>query len=159
MKQSVKTWITFGITSGIITTLWLIVGLGAGSHMKSVIIWGILTIAVADAFSDAMGIFVAEESDKINKRGDIWRAWISTFLAKFFVALSFVIPFLLLPILPATIISGVRGLGGLRFMSHKVAEIHQQKHSHVVLEHIILGITVVVITYFVGVFVSHIFGT
>ena len=159
MKQSVKTWITFGITSGIITTLWLIVGLGSGSHMKSVVIWGILTIAVADAFSDAMGIFVSEESDKKNKRKDIWNAWLATFCAKFVVALSFLIPFLFFPILPATIISMIRWLWGLRGLSYKIAEIHQQKKSHVILEHIIVGVIVICITYFVGVWISHIFGS
>jgi hypothetical protein len=87
-----------------------------------------LIIAVSDAFSDAMGMFVAEEADKANKKSDIWKAGLATFFAKFVVALSFVIPFLLLPILPATIISIVWGLGGLRFLSHKVAEIHHQKH-------------------------------
>lgn len=149
---------TFGITSGIITTLWLIVGLGVWSHMKSVVIWGILTVAVADAFADAMGIFVSEESNKTNKRKDIWMAWLTTFCAKFLVALSFVIPFLIFPILPATGISVVWGFWGLRILSHKIAEIHKQKHSHVVVEHITVGIVVVIITYLVGVWVSHMFG-
>jgi hypothetical protein len=47
----------------------------------------------------------------------------------------------------------------LRFLSHKVAEIHHQKHWHVVLEHIIVGVVVIIITYCVGVWVSRIFGT
>ena len=69
-----------------------------------------MTIAVADAFSDAMGIFVSEESDKTNKRKDIWRAGLATFCAKLIVALSFIIPFLIFPIFTATIISGIWGL-------------------------------------------------
>jgi vacuolar iron transporter family protein len=158
MKQSVETWITFGVTSWIITTLWLIVGLSAWSHMISVVIWGILIVAVSDAFSDAMGMYVAEEADKANKKNDIRKAALATFFAKLLVALSFVIPFLIFPILPATIISMLWGLGGLRFLSHKVAEIHKQKHSHVVLEHIVVGIVVVIITYFVGIGISHMFG-
>jgi VIT1/CCC1 family predicted Fe2+/Mn2+ transporter len=119
--------------------------------MKSVVIGGILIIAFSDAFSDAMGIFVAEEADKVNRKKDIWRAGLATFFAKFLVALSFVIPFLIFPLLRATIISVVWGLGGLRILSQKVAEIHKQKHSRVVLEHIIVGIVVILITYFVGI--------
>ena len=158
MKQSVKTWITFGITSGIITTLGLIVGLGSGSHMVSVVIWGILTIAVADAFSDAMGIFVSEESNKANKPKDIWNAGIETFCAKFFMALTFVVPFLFLPIFSATIISIIWGLGWLWILSYNIAKIHGQKHSRVILEHIVVGVIVIIITYFVGMLISRIFG-
>ena len=54
---------SFGLTSGIITTLGLIVGLHSGTHSKLAVIGGILTIAMADAFSDALGIHVSEESE------------------------------------------------------------------------------------------------
>jgi len=54
---------SFGLTSGIITTLGLIVGLHSGTHSKLAVIGGILTIAMADALSDALGIHVSEESE------------------------------------------------------------------------------------------------
>jgi hypothetical protein len=63
MKHSLKTGFSFGLTSGIITTLGLMVGLHSGTHSKFVVIGGILTIAVADAFSDALGIHVSEETE------------------------------------------------------------------------------------------------
>ncbi len=56
MKESLNTGISFGLTSGVITTLGLIVGLHSGTHSKLAIIGGIITIAIADAFSDALGI-------------------------------------------------------------------------------------------------------
>ena len=56
MKESLKTGITFGLTSGVITTLGLMVGLHSGTGSRIAVIGGILTIAVADAFSDALGI-------------------------------------------------------------------------------------------------------
>ncbi|HIE31931.1 MAG TPA: hypothetical protein EYP67_06070, partial [Methanosarcinales archaeon] len=63
MRHSLKTGFSFGLTSGIITTLGLMVGLHSGTHSELVIIGGILTIAIADAFSDALGIHVSEESE------------------------------------------------------------------------------------------------
>ena len=59
MKHSFKVGFTFGVTSGIITTLGLIVGLHSGTHSKIIILGGIIVIAIADAFSDALGIHIS----------------------------------------------------------------------------------------------------
>ncbi len=84
MNLSIKKGVGFGLTSGIITTLGLIVGLNSGTHSKAVIIGGIVIIAVSDALSDALGIHVSEEAENIHSRQKIWEATIFTFLAKFF---------------------------------------------------------------------------
>jgi hypothetical protein len=55
MRTALKIGFSFGLTSGVITTLGLMVGLHAGTHSKSVVLGGLLTIAVADAMSDALG--------------------------------------------------------------------------------------------------------
>ena len=52
----------FRVDLGVITTLGLIVGLHSGTHSRAIVIGGILTIAIADAMSDALGIHVSEES-------------------------------------------------------------------------------------------------
>ena len=44
MKESLRTGIAFGLTSAVITTLGLMVGLHSGTHSKIVVIGGILTI-------------------------------------------------------------------------------------------------------------------
>ena len=64
MKLSIMKGFSFGLTSGIITTLGLIVGLHSSTHSKLVIIGGILVIAIADALSDAMGMHISEESER-----------------------------------------------------------------------------------------------
>ena len=56
MKDSLCTGISFGLTSAVITKLGLMVGLPSGTHSKVVLLAGILTIAIADAFSDVLGI-------------------------------------------------------------------------------------------------------
>lgn len=62
MKISIRKGLGFSLTSGIITTLGLIIGLNAGTGSKIVIIGGILTIAIADALSDSLGVHMSEES-------------------------------------------------------------------------------------------------
>ncbi|MDI6885199.1 MAG: hypothetical protein QMD22_02405 [archaeon] len=46
-----KSGITFGTTSGILTTLGLIVGLNAGTHSILAISWGLLLLAILTFFS------------------------------------------------------------------------------------------------------------
>ncbi len=41
MRHSLKTGLSFGLTSGIITTIGLMVGLNSGTHSKLVVIGGI----------------------------------------------------------------------------------------------------------------------
>ncbi|MCR4290314.1 MAG: hypothetical protein NUV86_08670, partial [Candidatus Scalindua sp.] len=63
MKESLKTGIIFGLTSGTITTLGLMIGLYSGTNSRCIVIGGILTIAVADSLSDALGIHISEEAN------------------------------------------------------------------------------------------------
>lgn len=109
MKHTIKTGISFGLTSGIITTLGLMVGLHSGTHSKLVVIGGVLTIAIADAFSDALGIHISEESENKHSAKEIWEATIATFLAKFVFAMTFMIPLLLFKLATAIIVSVIWG--------------------------------------------------
>jgi len=59
MKHPVKVGLSFGLTSGVVTAVGLMVGLHSGTHSRLAVIGGILTIAVADAFSDALGIHLS----------------------------------------------------------------------------------------------------
>ena len=110
MKASFKTGLSFGLTSGVITTLGLMVGLHSGTHSRSVVIGGILTIAIADAMSDALGMHIAEESKNNGVVSEIWESTIATFVAKFLIALTFVAPVLLLPLEAAMTVSVGWGL-------------------------------------------------
>ncbi len=154
MNHSLKTGFSFGLTSGIITTLGLMVGLHAGTHDKIVIIGGILTIAIADAFSDAMGIHISEESENHHTAREIWESTISTFLCKFLVALTFIVPVLLFELYEAILVSVVWGLSIITLFSFHMARQRRVKSRHVVAEHILIAVVVIIITHYVGDWVS-----
>jgi len=123
VRLSLKTGFSFGLTSGIITTLGLIVGLHAGTHSKIAVVGGILTIAIADAFSDALGIHVSQESQNRHSSRPIWEATVATFLSKFVFALTFIAPILFFELAKAILISVVWGLSVLSIFSYgKFAE-------------------------------------
>ena len=150
MNHSLKTGFSFGLTSGIITTLGLMVGLQSGTHSKLVVLGGILTIAVADAFSDALGIHISEESENKHTTGEIWESTISTFLSKFIFASTFVVPVLLFDLTVAVIISIVWGLALLGLFSYILAREQKVKPLSVISEHLVIAIVVIVITHYIG---------
>jgi len=148
MQKPVKRGIYFGITSAIITTLGMITGLNAGSASKLIIIGGIFSIAIADAFSDSLGMHISEEAEKSNKSA--WYAMVSTFLAKLIFALTFVIPFLLLNLNTAFIISIIWGFLSLAVLSWILAEKQKTNHIKVIAEHLIIAVVVIIATHIVG---------
>lgn len=157
MKHSLEVGFSFGITSGIITTLGLMVGLHSGTHSKLAVLGGIITIAVADAFSDSLGIHVSEESEGKHSRKQIWESTFFTFLSKFIFALIFVIPVLVFELSIAIIVSVVMGLILLGIFSFLVARREKSKPWKVVSEHLIIAAVVIAITHYLGVFVGKVF--
>jgi len=156
MKHSVEVGFSFGITSGIITTLGLMVGLNAGTNSKLAVLGGILTIAIADAFSDALGIHISEESENKHSRKEIWESTLSTFLFKFFVALSFIIPVFAFELSTAVIVSIIWGLSLFCILSYRIARVQKICSGNAVLEHLSISIIVIVLAHVVGEVISSI---
>jgi len=156
-KHSLEVGLSFGITSGIITTLGLMVGLYSGTHSRITIIGGILTIAIADSFSDALGIHISEESEGIHTDKEIWQSTISTLLAKFIFTTLFIIPILIFELNTAIIVSVVLGLSLLSILSFALSKKQGAKAWNVVLEHLIVAILVISLTHFAGVWITSVF--
>jgi len=150
MKDSLRTGISFGLTSAVITTLGLMVGLHSGTHSKIVVLAGILTIAIADAFSDALGIHISEEADNSRTPKQVWGATIATFLTKCLFALTFAVPVLFFSLSIAIIVSLIWGLSILTVLSYIIARSQGEPAWKIVGEHLIIASVVLVITQRVG---------
>jgi VIT1/CCC1 family predicted Fe2+/Mn2+ transporter len=156
-SHSLKTGLSFGLTSATITTLGLMVGLESGTKSKLIVMGGILTIAIADAFSDALGIHVSEESEGKHSSREIWMATLSTFAAKFFFAMTFIIPVVFLELTSAVLVGIAWGLVIMTLASYQLAKSQKQKPLGVIMEHVGIMFIVIVITHYVGDFVSMLF--
>jgi vacuolar iron transporter family protein len=150
MKQQFKTGVCFGLTSGIITTLGLMVGLEAGTKSVLAVIGGVLTIAIADAFSDALGIHISEESEAKHTPKQVWESTIATFITKFLIAITFIVPVLLFDLSTAIIASTVWGVALLSVLSFFIARLKKEKAWKVIAEHVGIALLVVVITHNFG---------
>lgn len=155
MRLSLKRGFGFGLTSGIITTLGLIVGLNSSSHSKIIVISGILVIAIADALSDALGMHMSVEYENNKSVKEIWESTISTFLAKFFVALTFIIPYLFLNLSGAVIVNVVWGLSMICLFSYFISKQSKEKPYKVILEHLLISIVVIIVTKVIGDYLSQ----
>lgn len=150
MKDSLRIGLSFGLTSAVITTLGLMVGLHSGTHSKIVVLGGVLTIAIADAFSDALGIHVSEESENAHTAKQIWGTTVATFFAKFLFALTFAVPVLFLSLRVAIVISLVWGLTILTVLSYAIARSQGERPWKIVGEHLMIAVVVISITHYVG---------
>ena len=150
MQDSLRTGLTFGLTSAAITTMGLMVGLNSGTGSKMVVLGGILTIAIADAFSDALGIHISEESENVHTFKEVWVATGVTFLTKCLFALTFAVPVVYFSLTTAVIINIIWGLFILSVMSYLIARSQDQQPWKIIGEHLLIAVVVIAITNYVG---------
>lgn len=156
-KSSLRKGFGFGLTSGVITTLGLMVGLGYSTHSKIAVITGILTIAFADSFSDALGIHISEEAEGNNSTKNVWRATIYTLIFKLLFSSIFLVPVILIPLPLSLYVSAIWGLLILSIFSFVIGREEHENVFKVIGEHFIVAIFVIMVTYFIGLFVGKLF--
>lgn len=140
----------FGVTSGVITTLGIIIGLHSGTQSKLAVLVGIIVLAIADALSDAMGIHVSEESEMEHTRKELWESSFFTFLSKLFIALSFVVPIELLDLYTAMLASVFWGLFLISVFSFYMAKFQGQNPYKVIAEHVLIAVFVIILSHYIG---------
>ena len=154
MKKPTKKGLGFGLTSGVITTLGLIVGINVITESRLAVISSIITIAIADAISDGFGIHIVEETNIKNSKKNIWLASFYTFLAKFIVALSFMIPVILFSLQQAIRISVIWGFIIIILLSYSMAVQRKESKIKMIISHVIITSIVLFLVYSVGKIVS-----
>jgi len=130
-SDGARTGLFFGATSGVITTIGLIVGLNSGTRSITAVLGGILIIAVADAMS---------------------------FLTKFIFSISFAVPLLLLPLGPAVTASVIWGLVVIVVLSYFLAKSQDEPPLNIIGEHVGIAVLVLVFSHYIGVWVAMTFG-
>ena len=150
MKRSFRKGLGFGLNSGVITTLGMMVGLSASTQSRLAVIGGIISIAIADAFSDAVGIHISEEAEHRHSEREIWEATVSTLVSKFFIALTFVMPVIAFELPVAIGVSVGWGLALVVLFSYYLAVGQGVRPFRVLLEHVTIVVLVIIITHYAG---------
>lgn len=153
--HQLTTGISFGLTSGVITALGMIVGLNSATSSRLVVVAGIIIMAIADGLSDAAGVHISEESelekgtDK-HTQEEIWVATFFTFISKAISTLTFAVPFLFLPLQTAVFFAIGWGISLLIFLNFIIANFKKEKPIKLILEHVLLAVFVIIVSHNVG---------
>lgn len=157
MKPSIRMGFSFGLTSGIIGTLGLMVGLHSSTDSSLVVIGGILSIAIAEGFSEAVSVHFSKEFENIFTDREIWESTISTFLSKFAFSSVFILPVVLFDLHRAIILSIMYGLFLLFVISLITAREKQADPTKLIMKNMLIAVVVIIITHFAGMWIAATF--
>ena len=110
----------FGIISGTITTLGVIIGLWQTYPDVWIIIAGIVSIAFSDSFSDGLAMYFSQLTT--SKKDVAMTVGFKTTSYKILVTLSYVIPFIFLNVRTAIIVDILWGCTLVSYASQKIEE-------------------------------------
>src|SRR5690606_239749 len=117
----------------------MMIGLSAGTQSRLAVIGGILIVAVADAFSDAFGIHISEESENKRSHREVWEATLATFIGKLVFASTFFLPVALFSLANAFWISIAWGMFLLGGISWWMAADKKENPLPVIAEHLVIA--------------------
>jgi VIT1/CCC1 family predicted Fe2+/Mn2+ transporter len=144
-----QTKFSFGATSGIITNMALITGLGGWQNAKTTIIAGMLVVALADNVSDSMGIHIYQESECLGTK-EVWFGTFTNFSSRLLVSSTFILLVYFLPLPLAAIFSVVWGLLLLATLSYLISKDKKINPYQAMFEHVGIAILVVIASHFLG---------
>ncbi|MBF0479114.1 MAG: hypothetical protein HQL26_06490 [Candidatus Omnitrophica bacterium] len=148
-----QTKISFGTTSAVITNLGLIAGLSGMEQSKTIIIAGILIVALADNISDSAGIHIFQESEFVSNREN-WISTITNFFVRLVVSLTFLVLILVFPFKMAIGVSMVWGLVLLAVLSYKIAKAKNVNPINAIVEHVGIAAVVIILSTVVRYYIS-----
>ena len=146
--------ISFGSTSGIITNISLVIGLGSGNVSKLAIIGSLLVIAIADNISDSLGVHMYKESEAAGLKESLIST-IGNFLSRLVISFSFIGIIAFFPLDHAIIITVIWGLLLLSGLSYLIARRNQDKPGIEILKHIVVAIIVIAASRYVGILLRN----
>jgi predicted adenylyl cyclase CyaB len=118
--------LTFGITSGILTTVGVLVGVNSATASQLSVIAAVTAIAVADSCSDAFGMYLAKVSERGASPRQAIRFALGTLAGKAVFPLTFIVPLLFLPLTVAVWVDLAWGGLALALLSAEQAVVEQQ---------------------------------
>lgn len=145
---------SFGGTSAIVTSMGLIVGLGAAGARSATIVSGLLIAGLADNITDSLSIHMYQEAEKLEERS-AFRATLSNFVARVMVALSFVAIVLEFPAEHARIAALMWGCVLLILITFFLARERAVRPLPEVIKHLGVAILVIAASRIIGAGIGH----
>jgi len=140
---------TFGGTSAIVTSMGLVIGLGAARASTATIVSGLLIVGLADNMTDSLSIHMYQEAERLDQRA-AFKATTSNFVTRILTALSFVVVVLLLPRAYGGIVALSWGCLLLALISFAVAQARGASPLRETAKHLTVGALVIAASRLIG---------
>lgn len=140
---------SLGATAATITSMGIVAGLAQNDSMRMITVASLLTFAIADNISDALGIHMYKESEGASKKAT-FKATFGNFFTRLAVVLSFILFVLLFDAKTALVISCIWGLSLLSYISYRIAQIKHSRPEREVFWHLVVSISVIIGSTIIG---------
>jgi VIT1/CCC1 family predicted Fe2+/Mn2+ transporter len=150
-------WISFGSPSAIVTSMALIVGLDTATASRATVLASLLIIGIADNLSDSLSVHIYQEAERL-KQHHAFRTTVANYLARFAVAMSFFVLFLVLPTAPAVYIALAWGFLLLAILSWLLARERQVNVISEIIKHTAVAGVVVAVSKLMGMAIRSVVG-
>lgn len=157
MKGSLKKGLGFGISSAVIATLAIIVGIHAGTDLRHAIISAVLVIAFADSLADSFAVYLSEKGGEGAAAKNSLSTTLIAFFSKLIFALSFLIPILIFNLHLAIWIDIIYGVIVLAVYSYQLAKSKNEGAIKTVVLHILLAVVVISLSHAIGLFINSLY--
>jgi predicted adenylyl cyclase CyaB len=147
--------LSFGISSGVLTTLGIIVGMNSATASEAAVIGGIAIIAFCDSLSDSMGIYASKRSERGNSSKNAFTSALYTFIGKVIFTMSFMIPFIIFSFGAAVIASIVWGLALLTFVSFEIAFMHEENYFLTIFKNLGTAGVIIIASHYIGHLINY----
>jgi predicted adenylyl cyclase CyaB len=150
--------LAFGITSGILTTIGVLVGVNSATADRLAVVAAVVAIAVADSCSDAFGMYMARVSERGVAPKQALRHALGTLLGKAFLPLTFLGPLLVLPLDVAVWVDLAWGALALALLSAEQAVVEQRPVARRIARNLGLAVVIVANSILAGLLVARLKG-
>ena len=133
---------SFGVTSAIMTSLAVVIGL-SGATNNITIITALLIIAIADNISDSFGIHIYQESKCINPK-EVKTTTTNNFIARMLITFVFILFVIYMPINLSIIFSIIFGITILTVLSYLISKSQKISPYYSIIRHLTIAIILMV---------------
>ncbi len=155
MNDALKKGLGFGLSSAVIATLAIIVGMHAGTNLKHAVISAVLVIAFADSLADSLAVYFSEKEG--NKEKDVILTTVTAFFTKLIFALTFLIPIFIFDLHVAIWVDIFYGFIVLTIYSFSLAKNTHKGIAKTITLHILLAIVVITASQGIGSIINNIY--
>jgi len=151
------TWVSFGATAAIVTSMGLALGLEAAGGSRETIIGALLIVALADNLTDSLSVHLYQEAEHLEGRQALVST-IANFATRLLCALSFVALVAVVPSdLRTTVLAGW-GFLLLVLLTYWVARARHAPVAKEIGKHVVVCAIVLGISRWLGIWIAGRFG-